>query len=213
LFFNGVGPPFRILRIDANSQRTARGWSEGIGGLAFVGVAVGMIIGCVYSIVDDKRYRRTTVGHKGFVEPEQRLPSVMVGAIAIPVGMFWFAFTNSPSFHWAVSVAAGSGFGFGMVLVYLGIMNYLIDAYTIFAASALAGNVVLRSLFGTIFPLFTDYMYAHLGIHWASAVPAFLALLCLPMPFVFYKYGPIIRSRCKFGAESARLSHRLEYPS
>lgn len=34
-------------------------------------------------------------------------------------------------------------------------MNYLIDSYVIYAASALAANSVLRSLFGAAFPLFT----------------------------------------------------------
>jgi hypothetical protein len=45
----------------------------------------------------------------------------------------------------------------------LGVMNYLIDAYTIFAASVLAANSVLRSCFGAAFPLFTTQMYAGLG--------------------------------------------------
>jgi hypothetical protein len=81
-------------------------------------------------------------------------------------------------------------------------MNYLIDAYTIFAASVLAANSVLRSLFGFAFPLFTTQMYRNLGIHWASSIPAFLALVCVPFPFLFYKYGAEIRKRCKFAAES-----------
>ena len=41
-------------------------------------------------------------------------------------------------------------------------------------------------------------MYRNLGVHWASAVPGFLALLCLPFPFLFYKYGASIRARCKY---------------
>jgi hypothetical protein len=53
-----------------------------------------------------------------------------------------------------VGIAAGVPFGFGMVLVFLTIMNYLMDAYTIFAASVLAANSVLRSCFGTAFPPF-----------------------------------------------------------
>jgi hypothetical protein len=90
-----------------------------------------------------------------------------------------------------------------MVLVFLSIMNYLIDAYVIYAASVLAANSVLRSLFGAAFPLFCPYMYQNLGIHWASSVPAFLALACVPFPFLFYKYGSAIRERCKFAAEAA----------
>jgi hypothetical protein len=45
-----------------------------------------------------------------------------------------------------------------MVLVFLGIINYLVDAYTIYTASVLAANSVLRSAFGAVFPLFTTYM-------------------------------------------------------
>lgn len=78
------------------------------------------------------------------------------------------------------SIVAGIPFGFGMVLVFLGVMNYLIDAYTIFAASVLAANAVLRSLFGFAFPLFTTQMYQNLGLHWAGSVPGFLALICVP---------------------------------
>lgn len=183
-----------------------RGWSQGIGGLAFIGVMVGMLGAVTYAIFDNKRYIRA--GDKdpsGFAPPEARLPVCMIGGIAIPIGLFWFAWTNSPSLPWAASIAGGIPFGFGMVLVFLGIMNYLIDAYTIFAASVLAANAVLRSLFGAIFPLFTSYMYDGLGIHWASSVPAFLALACVPFPFLFYKYGPAIRTRCKYAAEADKF--------
>jgi len=45
----------------------------------------------------------------------------------------------------------------------LAVMNYLIDAYTIYAASVLAANSVLRCLFGFAFPLFTSQMYDRLG--------------------------------------------------
>jgi hypothetical protein len=105
---------------------------------------------------------------------------------------------------------AGAPFGFGMVLVFLSIMNYLIDAYLIYAASVLAANSVLRSLFGAAFPLFTSYMYADLGIHWASSIPAFLALACVPFPFLFYKYGATIRLRCKFAAEAAAYLEKMQ---
>jgi hypothetical protein len=87
--------------------------------------------------------------------------------------------------------------------------NYLIDAYTIFAASVLAANSVLRSCFGAGFPLFTTYMYKNLGIHWASSIPAFLALACVPFPFLFYKYGSAIRVKCKFAGESEAFMERI----
>ncbi|KIW19091.1 hypothetical protein PV08_03383 [Exophiala spinifera] len=182
-----------------------RGWSPGIGGLAFLGVAVGMLFGVAYSIIDNSRYAKVEDEHNGEAPAEARLPPVMVGSIALPIGLFWFAWTNSPSVHWIVSIIATAPFGFGMVLVFLGGMNYLIDAYTIYAASVLAANSVLRSLFGAAFPLFTSQMFHNLGIHWASSIPAFLALACTPFPFVFYKYGESIRMKCKYAAQAHEI--------
>lgn len=89
------------------------------------------------------------------------------------------------------------------------IMNYLIDSYTIYAASVLAANSVLRSTFGAVFPLFTTYMYDNLGIHWASSIPAFLALACVPFPFLFYTYGPRIRKTCKYSREAEEAMDKI----
>lgn len=187
-----------------------RGWNQGIGGLAFLGIMVGMLIAVLYTLWDNKRYINTQEKHAGFAPPEARLPPTLIASVTIPIGLFWFAWTNYPSIHWMASIAAGVPFGFGMVLVFLGIMNYLIDAYTIFAASVLAANSVLRSCFGAAFPLFTTYMYQNLGIHWASSIPAFLALACVPFPFLFYKYGAAIRTRCKFAAQSDAFMRKIQ---
>lgn len=96
-----------------------------------------------------------------------------------------------------------------MVLIFLSIMNYLIDSYTIFAASVLAGNGIIRSVFGAAFPLFTKQMYDGIGIHWASSVPAFLAVACIPLPFLFYKYGATIRQKCKYAAQSEAFMEKI----
>ncbi|EME88247.1 uncharacterized protein MYCFIDRAFT_159481 [Pseudocercospora fijiensis CIRAD86] len=186
-----------------------RGWSPGIGGLAFLGVAVGMLIAVAYSVWDNKRYAKISDEYQGFAPPESRLPLCMVGSIAVPIGLFWFAWTNYPSIHWIVSIMAGAPFGFGMVLIFLGIMNYLIDSYTIFAASVLAANSVLRSLFGAAFPLFTSQMFANLGIHWAASIPALLALICVPFPFLFWKFGARIRTKCKYAAQSESFMRQM----
>lgn len=186
-----------------------RGWSEGIGGLAFLGILVGMVIAVAYTFPENMRYARKCSETTDRLPPELRLPPSMVGGIALPVGLFWFAWTNDPSIHWMASIAAGAPFGFGMVLVFLSVFNYLIDSYTIYAASVLAANSALRSLFGMAFPLFTTYMYHNLGIHWASSIPAFLSLACVPFPFIFYKYGAQIRQRCTYAAEADAFMRRL----
>jgi hypothetical protein len=191
--------------------RQGRGWNEGISGLPFVAVAVGIFLAIAYVILyDNKQYMKKVVASGvGYTTPEARLPMCIVGGIALPIGLFWFAWTNSPSLPWAASVVAAIPFGFGMVLIFLSIMNYLIDSYTIFAASVLAGNGIIRSIFGAAFPLFTKQMYDGIGIHWASSVPAFLAVACIPLPFLFYKYGAAIRKKCKYAAQADAFMQRI----
>ncbi|GLA18148.1 hypothetical protein AnigIFM62618_005303 [Aspergillus niger] len=186
-----------------------RGWNQGIGGLAFLGIAVGMILALVYIIPDNNRFIRIQETNNGKAPPEARLPPALFGSVALPIGLFWFAWSNQSSIHWMASITAGVPFGFGMVVVFLSVVNYLIDSYTIFAASVLAANTVLRSLFGAAFPLFTSYMFNSWGIHWASSLPAFLALACVPFPFLFYRYGAAIRRRSKFAHQSEELKRNI----
>lgn len=97
-----------------------------------------------------------------------------------------------------------------MILIFFSLTQYLIDAYTIYAASVIAGSGILRSLVGAAFPLFTNSMYQALGIHWASSVPAFLALACMPFPLLFYKFGARIRKRCKYSREAADIMAKIQ---
>jgi hypothetical protein len=101
----------------------ARDWSEGIGGLPFLAILIGMLFAVGYTILyDNTRYQKTTDRHGGFAPPEARLPAAIVGGIALPIGLFWFSWTNYPTLPWQASVAAGIPFGFGMCLVFLATM-------------------------------------------------------------------------------------------
>ncbi|OGM39337.1 hypothetical protein ABOM_012039 [Aspergillus bombycis] len=187
----------------------ARGWDEGTGNLPFLGIVIGVLCATGYAAFDNKRYLHA-MGQSGNMEiPEARLPPSMIGAVSLTIALFWFAWTNAPSVPWIVCIIATVLFGFGMVLVSLSVLNYLIDAYVPFAASVLASATLLRSICGAAFPLFTPYMYSALGIHWALTVPAFLTLLCLPFPFIFYKHGYAIRGRCKYATEAQKLARKL----
>lgn len=186
-----------------------RGWPQGVASLPFLAIILGIMLSLVYvALVDQKRYARVVAKYNGAAPPEARLPPAMLGAAALPIGLFWFAWTNDPSVHFMVCVSAGTLFGFAMVLLYMSLTNYIVDAYLGYAASALAASTVLRSVAGAAFPLFTGKMYAALGIHWASSVPAFLALVFIPCLFAFYKWGDKLRGMTRFGAEAASMAAR-----
>lgn len=70
-------------------------------------------------------------------------------------GLFWFGWSGyNGQTHWAVPVLSGLFTGFGIFSIFLSLLNYLVDAYLMFAASAIAANTFMRSLFGGVFPLF-----------------------------------------------------------
>lgn len=100
-------------------------------------------------------------------------------------------------------------FGYGCIMLFLPCLNYLVDSYTIYAASVLAANSAIRSIFGAVFPLFTDKMYENLGLHFAASVTAFLALACVPIPYLFYVYGAQIRKKSHYAAEADAFMRRL----
>lgn len=80
----------------------------------------------------------------------------------------------------------------------MSISIYLVDAFTLHAASAMAANTVLRSTFGALLPLAGPKMYATLGLGWGNSLLAFIALALCPMPWFFLKYGERIRTHPRF---------------
>lgn len=70
--------------------RQGRGWNEGISGLPFVAVAIGVLLAITYVIlVDNKQYmKKVQASGKGYTTPEARLPMCLVGGIALPIGLF-----------------------------------------------------------------------------------------------------------------------------
>lgn len=211
-FYSSVvyGTCYMLFGAEPFIFETGRGWNPGVAGLPFLGIFIGTATGIIYIIVDNGRYIQTQKRHNGHAPPEARLPPCMVSAICIPVGLFWFAWTNSRAVHWVINVAALVPFGVGLMLVYTSIVNYLLDAYTLYSASVLASLSVVRYMFGAVFPLFATPMYKALGIHWATSIPAFVSLFCIPIPFLFYRYGALIRVKCRYAAESQVYAEKLQ---
>ncbi|KAF2157274.1 MFS general substrate transporter [Myriangium duriaei CBS 260.36] len=173
-----------------------RGWSPGISGLAFCGIGLGsMIVICSEPLI-----RRVINNHKpdpvtGKVPPEAMIFPVCIASISMPIGELWFAWTCTPNVHWIWPILAGVPFGMGTSAIFIYASNYLVYSYGIYAASALAGNAVIRSVLGATLPLAGPALYKSLGSNWAGTLLAFLEIILIPIPFVFYRYGSKIRMK------------------
>lgn len=133
-----------------------RGISPALANLPYIGLIVGVLLGCGIVIAFEPRYNRKLKKNNGIPVPEERLIPMMIGAILFPIGLFWFAWTgNYPTVHWIVPTLSGLATGAAILTIFLQALNYLVDAYLAVAASAIAANTFLRSFFGAGFREFT----------------------------------------------------------
>lgn len=181
------------------SFRRDRGWENAaVAALPLLGLSLGIIAGLGVIAYGTKTHFARKMKEHGSVAPEDRLPEVIVGAVCLPIGLFWFSWTSSPDISWVAQTLAGIPIGMGIIIIFLQGINYLIDVYMILSNSAIAANSFVRCVFAAAFPLFAVRMYERLGVNWAGSLLGFLALALVPLPIVLYIYGARIRSMSRF---------------
>ncbi|KAL3465833.1 major facilitator superfamily domain-containing protein [Aspergillus heterothallicus] len=171
-------------------------------GLTFLGIIVGMCVAAASTPAWSRLRRYMLAPEAGNRRPESKpehcLPPAILGGVLIPAGLFWFAWGIWPSVHWVVPIIGLGLFGSGILLAFMGIFTFLVDAYPRYSASVLAANGFVRCSFAAAFPMFGSQMYEKLGFHWATSLLAFLTLAMMPFPLIFFQYGETLRRKSKF---------------
>ncbi|PYI17897.1 polyamine transporter 4 [Aspergillus japonicus CBS 114.51] len=173
-----------------------RGWRTGLNTLPLLGINVGVALGALAMILYNALYFRHHCHDPstGQFIPESRLPPMILGAIFIPVGMFWYAWTASPAIYWASSVCSNLFIGCGMYLLFIQGFSYIVDCYTAMANSALGVNGAMRSVFAASFPLFATQMLHGLGVAEATTVLGAVCVVLVPVPVGFWYWGGRLRA-------------------
>lgn len=176
---------------------TERNWPYSSATLPFLSMLLGIISASLaVAVFYDKWYRPRFIARGGIIRPEDRLPPVMLGAILLPIGLFWLAWSSET--HWFVQVLALYFLGAGILLVFAVGFVYIIDIYLPVAASAVAANGFVRSMLATGLPLAAPKMYETMGSEWATTLLAFLCVVLVPAPFLFWKYGERMRKSSRY---------------
>lgn len=175
-------------------------FTEATVGLTYIGMGIGMLAGlAVLGFSSDRILNSLAVKHNaGKPKPEYRLPPLMYGAPFIPVGLFIYGWTAQYEIQWAVPLLGTLLVGVGLITAFMAVNTYMVDAFQLYAASAIAANTVLRSIFGAVFPLFALQMYDALGLGWGNSLLAFLSLALCVIPWLFYWYGETLRTHPRF---------------
>ncbi|GAA5961046.1 hypothetical protein JCM3765_006513 [Sporobolomyces pararoseus] len=171
----------------------------GYSSLPFLSTFVGAILSVPLTLWYQKRYVVATKRNHGVPTPEMRLPPSQLGGILIVIAFVWLGWSgNYETVPWIVPTLSGIVQGIGSVLIFRSLQTYLIDAYEKYSASALASNVVARSISGAIFPLFARALFEKVGVGVACTILAGLMALLVPVPFIFERCGQRLRRNSKF---------------
>lgn len=167
-------------------------------GLAYLGPAIGFIVTAVFTVAFIERiYKWQCKRYDNDGLPEYRLPMANIGAVFLPVSLFWFGWTVQ-RYSWPVPLAATLLFGASQVSIFNTVQTYYIDSFESNAASALAAGAFFRSMVGGFVPLFVSSMFQNLGYGLGMSVFGILSLILMPAPMVFYFYGKRLREKFPF---------------
>ncbi|CAO2652589.1 Nn.00g008720.m01.CDS01 [Neocucurbitaria sp. VM-36] len=175
-------------------------FNAGETGLTFMPIGVGAAISAgMYLCWDSIFARAQRAGKLWTKDPEMhRLPLACIAGLFFVISSFWLGWTAKEGIHWIVPTLAGILFGMGYLCLFMALLNYLVDAYEIFAASAMAAASLSRSSFGAILPFAAKPMYRAMGVAWATSLLGFFSVALCVVPFVFLRYGAKMKERSKF---------------
>ncbi|KAK4108727.1 MFS general substrate transporter [Canariomyces notabilis] len=176
------------------------GFAPGPCGLTYLAVGVGCLLALPIffaydTILRDAQRRRAPWTRR---EESRRLPLACIGGPLFALSLFWLGWTARKDTHWAVPMLAGIPFGIGFMCIFQALLNYLTDAYSIYAASANAAASCSRSLLACLLPFAALPMFDKLGISGALSLLGGISTLMCVIPFLFLWRGERIRRASKF---------------
>lgn len=137
----------------------------------------------------DSLYINMGKSRGGVAHPEFRLPFMIGGAIVMPLIIALYGWT--PYVHWPVYFLflAVSALGFVMMMIWVPLASYLVDAFGLYSASAMTMVLLARCLGGTLLPLAIPALTDALGFGYGFVVLAGVCLVVIPIPIVVMRFG------------------------
>lgn len=181
-----------------------RGWGLLASELPFLAILLGSVTGAGINVLNQLQYNKAYHAAGDRAVPEKRLLPMMLGSLLFCSGLFITGWTADPAVApWIAPVIGLYLTGTGYNTIFQSALNYLVDTFHAYAASAVAANTFLRSCFAAVFPLVVTPLYHGLGVAQGQSIFASFACLLVPVPFVFYVLGKRLRAGGKWSKASA----------
>ncbi|PCH06972.1 Major facilitator superfamily domain, general substrate transporter [Penicillium occitanis (nom. inval.)] len=160
-------------------------------GLAFI-PAIGGIFLCAPAVVFNYRILKKRLImplEKGYTGVEIGLFLAMAGAPAIPISLFWMAWTGRPSMSFWAPVMSTTLYSYGVVCVTISVFQYATDSFESYAASAQASVLMVRYVVAGAMAEVAIPIHQHLQIRGDLSLFGGLSVLMVPVPFLLYRYA------------------------
>ncbi|CAN8104551.1 unnamed protein product [Discula destructiva] len=176
------------------------GLSLGVEGLCFLPIGLGALCALPVFFAWDAYLKRAVAEGRAWTRREEyrRLPLACLGGPLFVVSLFWLGWSARMDVPFYAPMFSGVPFGMGFMLTFMALLNYLTDAYEIYAASANAAASCSRSLLATVLPFASAPMFARMGIAGACSLLGGLSCLMCVIPFVFIWKGEKLREASGF---------------
>jgi hypothetical protein len=204
------------------------GINEGLSNVCFIGLFVGvglstLLVPFVYRSTVKQLKRDGDDGSGRALARESRLYFAMIGAPALPIGLFWMGWTDYVSFRFWEMIAicinivlqssisiwsplsASVLVGFSNICIFMSAYMYIIDSYEDYAASALTSVAMVRYIAAGGMTVAGIPMYENLGTHWTLTILGIISALAVPIPYVMYHWGAKLRRCSKWAAAAERV--------
>ncbi|GCE97376.1 hypothetical protein ZYGM_004931 [Zygosaccharomyces mellis] len=188
---------FLFLSVITITFSEQKHWSEGVAGLPYISLCIGVTAGFFLNFLQIRKYNRIRAKATGAIAPEHRLYGAMAGGIFLPIGLFIYSFTQYHWLHWIGPNVGLVCIAFGIFFIFESCYSYTSDCYGPSASSAIAGQSYLRNELGAVAPLFAAQMFRNMHSEWAGLLCSLVGTALSFLPFILFKFGPSIRSRSK----------------
>ncbi|KAF2259328.1 multidrug transporter [Lojkania enalia] len=201
-----IGTAFMFTQSIVQVYASLYAWTYFGTGIIQIATVIGEVLGLLASFYQDSLYFASASRNKecpGKPVPEARLYLSIPGSFfGLAAGLFWYAWTSYSYLHWILPTIGLALVGFGMFTVTAAVTAYILDCYSKYAASAIAGVAFLENCFAAFLPLATQSMYSNLGFQGAGSLLGGAAIVLSFIPLVLQRWGKGVRERSLFIGEA-----------
>ena len=150
-----------LLSTLGTTFETVYSFSPGISGLAYLGIMVGFLVSEVTLglFLDTYATRKARRRLEGIAKPEDCLSPLILGTLLLPAGLLSYGWTLEQQTMWLAPVVGSGLVAFAAMYSYIPMQIYVVDVYTVHAASATSAMSIIRSAVTAIVPLGADPLY------------------------------------------------------